>query len=164
MPLSLSGSGGITYPDGTVNATRSVSVAGDTMTGNLTAPNLLRAGSQVFSRDNIVGTVSQTSGIPTGAVMETGSNNNGNFTRFANGLLICVSPTSWGETGEFTWTFPAAFNGNPSVTCIGGLNVGENPSSIGAIGFQSLGTASVLIRKQFTGSRTALSIAIGRWF
>jgi hypothetical protein len=41
MPLSLSGSGGITYPDGSVNTTRSVSTAGDTMTGilNLTGLN-----------------------------------------------------------------------------------------------------------------------------
>jgi hypothetical protein len=39
MPLSLSGSGGITYPDGTVNATRSVSAAGDTMTGGLVMGN-----------------------------------------------------------------------------------------------------------------------------
>jgi hypothetical protein len=35
MPLSLSGSGGITYPDGSVNTTRSVSTAGDTMSGQL---------------------------------------------------------------------------------------------------------------------------------
>lgn len=35
MPLTLSGSGGITYPDGSVNTTRSVSTAGDTMTGSL---------------------------------------------------------------------------------------------------------------------------------
>jgi len=37
MPLTLSGSGGITYPDGSVNTTRSVSAAGDTMTGSLKA-------------------------------------------------------------------------------------------------------------------------------
>lgn len=35
MPLSLNGSGGITYPDGSVNTTRSASVAGDTFTGPL---------------------------------------------------------------------------------------------------------------------------------
>jgi hypothetical protein len=35
MPLSLSGSGGITYPDGSVNTTRSVSAAGDTINGRL---------------------------------------------------------------------------------------------------------------------------------
>ena len=39
MPLTLSGTGGITYPDGSVNATRSVSTAGDTMTGLLNLPS-----------------------------------------------------------------------------------------------------------------------------
>jgi hypothetical protein len=36
MTISLNGSGGITYPDGSVNTTRSVSTTGDTMTGTLT--------------------------------------------------------------------------------------------------------------------------------
>lgn len=36
MPLTLSGTGGITYPDGSVNTTRSVSTAGDTINGKLT--------------------------------------------------------------------------------------------------------------------------------
>jgi hypothetical protein len=40
MPLTLNGSGGITYPDGTVNTTRSVSAAGDTMTGQLSVPSI----------------------------------------------------------------------------------------------------------------------------
>jgi hypothetical protein len=44
MPLSLSGSGGITYPDGSVNTTRSVSTAGDTINGNL----IVNAGNQSF--------------------------------------------------------------------------------------------------------------------
>jgi hypothetical protein len=38
MPLTLNGSGGITYPDGSTNTTRSVSTAGDTMTGPLVVP------------------------------------------------------------------------------------------------------------------------------
>jgi hypothetical protein len=38
MPLTLSGTGGITYPDGSVNASRSISAAGDTMTGALNVP------------------------------------------------------------------------------------------------------------------------------
>ena len=35
MTVSINGSGGITYPDGSVNTTRSVSTAGDTMSGSL---------------------------------------------------------------------------------------------------------------------------------
>lgn len=38
MTVSINGSGGITYPDGSTNATRSVSTAGDTMTGPLVVP------------------------------------------------------------------------------------------------------------------------------
>lgn len=40
MTVSINGSGGITYPDGSVNTTRSVSTAGDTMTGKLKLPNI----------------------------------------------------------------------------------------------------------------------------
>ena len=36
MTVSINGSGGITYPDGSTNTTRSVSTAGDTINGNLT--------------------------------------------------------------------------------------------------------------------------------
>lgn len=38
MTVSINGSGGITYPDGSVNTTRSVSTAGDTMSGPLNVP------------------------------------------------------------------------------------------------------------------------------
>lgn len=44
MTVSINGSGGITYPDGSVNTTRSVSTAGDTITGPLTL-NMSASGS-----------------------------------------------------------------------------------------------------------------------
>lgn len=39
---------------------------------------------------NIVGPVSQTSGLPTGAIIETGSNANGTYTKFADGTMLCA--------------------------------------------------------------------------
>lgn len=66
-----------------------------------------------FRRGNILGTVSQTGGTPTGALIETGSNSNGRYARFADGTQIC-----WGALQldmaivsrcSGTWTFPAAF-------------------------------------------------------
>jgi hypothetical protein len=76
--------------------------------------------------DNIVlprllGTVSQSSGTPTGAIIETGSNANGFYIRFANGLQICLSAAltfSYLNTTALsvTWTFPAAFAGDPAPT------------------------------------------------
>lgn len=50
MTVSINGSGGITYPDGSVNTTRSVSTAGDTMTGVLNLPQLGLSGDLVLTR------------------------------------------------------------------------------------------------------------------
>lgn len=39
---------------------------------------------------NIVGAVSQSSGVPTGAVIEYGTNANGSFVKWADGTMVCV--------------------------------------------------------------------------
>jgi len=75
---------------------------------------------------SIVGTVSQTGGTPTGAIIESGSNASGAYTKYADGTLICditvaVSKTlsSGGplyfSTAEPIRNFPAAFVGTPTV-------------------------------------------------
>ncbi len=43
----------------------------------------------LYSRKNILGTVSQSAGTPTGAVIERGSNANGDYVRLADGTQIC---------------------------------------------------------------------------
>lgn len=43
---------------------------------------------KLFRRDNIIGTVSQSGGAPTGAVIEQGSNANGEYVRYADGTQI----------------------------------------------------------------------------
>ena len=58
-----------------------------------------------YKRANILGTVTQTSGVPTGAIIETGSNKNGRYTRFADGTMICQS------TGVLTAQIPANAQG-----------------------------------------------------
>lgn len=67
---------------------------------------------KLFRRDNILGTVSESGGVPTGAIIERGSNANGEFVKFADGTMICtrdigVNHTS---TGIQTFTWPAAFS------------------------------------------------------
>jgi hypothetical protein len=49
---------------------------------------------EVFHQGNAVGTVSQASGVPTGAIIERGSNANGTFVRFADGTQICTKLVS----------------------------------------------------------------------
>lgn len=43
-----------------------------------------------YSRATILGSVSQTAGVPTGALMEAGSNANGRYIKYADGTLICT--------------------------------------------------------------------------
>lgn len=44
---------------------------------------------KAFIPENIVGLVSQAGGLPTGAILERGSNANGEYIKFADGTLIC---------------------------------------------------------------------------
>lgn len=71
-----------------------------------------------YTTDNILGTVSQSVGVPTGAIIERGTNANGEFAKFADGTLICnqrlpvsanVGPTN------VIWDFPAEYIVGPQV-------------------------------------------------
>ena len=63
--------------------------------------------------------------LDNGAVVESGSNANGKFTRWADGTLICthtlvpdnpdIAIGSLFRGAETAWTFPYAFVGNPSI-------------------------------------------------
>jgi hypothetical protein len=72
-------------------------------------------GHPALHRGNLIGTVDQAGGVPTGAVIERGSNANGQYVRFADGTQICRSrgffnsTLNAGETTGGTWTFPVAF-------------------------------------------------------
>jgi len=76
--------------------------------------DITRGGSQVYSRDNIVGTVSESSGTPTGGVIASGSNANGSYVKYADGSMTCrikrltltrtTAPNCDGD-----WTFPEEF-------------------------------------------------------
>ena len=73
-----------------------------------------------YTQNNVIGTVSQSGGIPTGAVIERGSNANGQYVRFANGTQICwqvhTNPSWTGANNtSATWTFPAVFIVAPVV-------------------------------------------------
>ncbi len=75
----------------------------------------------LYGRDSILGTVSQSGGVPTGAVIERGSNSNGEYVRFADGtqvvyLLEDATGRSWTTPigalymgASRLWNYPAAF-------------------------------------------------------
>lgn len=66
-------------------------------------------GQQVFHTGNMVGSVDATPGIGS-AIIETGTNANGRYTKFADGTMICALEGFATATGAAaSWTFPAAF-------------------------------------------------------
>lgn len=79
--------------------------ATDTTTGRL-----MRA-DYGYGPGNLLGTVSQSGGVPTGAVIERGSNANGEYVKFADGTMICQSDVQVDVTdvAPQLFTLPANF-------------------------------------------------------
>ena len=77
---------------------------------------LKKSGSSVYTRVDSVGTVSESGGIPTGKLMESGSNANGNFEKFANGFMICTRNTAILAVGSNSVAFAETFIAPPEVS------------------------------------------------
>jgi len=126
-----------------------------------------------YRHGNILGIVSQAAGVPTGAIIERGSNANGEYVRFADGTQICIVRNlpidvnfAVGSMfrGFATWTFPAAFvdGGSAVVTSIFFGQV----DTWGGNGGQ-ISTTTGLLRVTGLTSRTGQTvygIAIGNWY
>jgi hypothetical protein len=130
-------------------------------------------GSRMFQRNNVLGTVSQSGGTPTGALIESGSNANGEYKRFACGLQLCwlkAGPACdasgavgsvFRTTADVTWTYPATFAAAPVVNA--------QPSSIGRLGLINNSNTSSCGVRQISFTTSAVTVdtqmtAIGRWF
>lgn len=137
---------------------------------------LWSAWTPVFTRASLLGTVSQTTGIPTGAVIERGSNANGEYVRFADGTQICVGPDFTGISAStaaggifrnatpIDWTFPAAFANAASVA---GSAVAQGNSQTHWTSCRVVSTTSMQITVFAPASTTGRVVrpsAVGRWF
>jgi hypothetical protein len=124
---------------------------------------------------DILGTVSQLAGLPTGAIIERGSNANGEYIRLADGTQICmrrIAPVDIGA-GSFhlhVWTYPAGFSTLPYTLPVPTLNFSSfvNPCSSSIdVGASNTTTATRALIYNLSGSSAPFSItliAIGRWF
>lgn len=139
-------------------------------------------GSWVQSIPNgLVGTVSQSGSVPTGAIIERGANANGDYIRFADGTQMCWLNQAYdavlaagANSGDVSWVFPAAFltGTAPPVrvtTRAGATNADRLAAAIGlrACGTPYSATSGVyLIANSGTTSLTARAdlFAVGRWF
>ena len=146
-------------------------------TWSANAGNLTVGGSQVFYRGNILAAVSQTSGVPTGGIIERGvgsPSSRGEYVRYADGTLICtVSSAGTQDTAQATgsmfrssvtttWTFPAAFSTAPVVS-------GAAVTSVRLLAIGTVTTTDVVFRhyNAVTSSDATIDtrlMAVGRWF
>ncbi|KAA5661914.1 hypothetical protein F3G64_33970, partial [Pseudomonas aeruginosa] len=62
---------------------------GDLGLGSAAVREALGGSGALYSRDSILGAVSQASGIPSGAIIERGANANGDYVRYADGTQMC---------------------------------------------------------------------------
>lgn len=146
-----------------------------------TAGRLARA-DYVFGPGNLLGTVSETSGTPTGAVIERGSDANGSYVRFADGTQICTHVLQLDYSGSVRltgqWTFARPFAVDPVVSAIVDLadmdmNATPSPDEVGDVrqGFLSPTICAFWLYKikgmtAFAVADTCLVsvTATGRWF
>jgi len=152
--------------DSSGNATFAQSILGGTIGSGVTFPAL---------GNSAVGTVSESSGIPTGDIMERGSNANGEFVKFADGTMICtMSDTRSIDTNDNAvlsggryllgtdLSFPSTFDSAPVVS---------SSSSDSATWANARNETTTTYRYAVysntgsdRGSVTIKTTAIGRWF
>ena len=144
-----------------------------------TAGRLMRA-DYGYGPGNVTGPVSQSGGVPTGAVMESGSTANGSYVRFADGTQLCrfELPASYLDGARIgaTWTFPAVFAGTPVVSAVidsRTLPITPGADGLGALFVTLLGGSAATVRLFRTagaanfnsGDSAVLQVtATGRWF
>lgn len=131
--------------------------------------------SKVVSNEDIVGTVSQSGGVPTGAVIERGSNTNGEYTRYADGTQetwgLVTQPS--GQSSQVVHTFPMPFVSPPVSVAqargiISGTTGGSFVSECGITNNTMVGV-KVLIHQSTAIAAPTSDVgigvkSIGRWF
>lgn len=134
-------------------------------------------GGGAYGRSNALGTVGQSGGVPTGAILEFGSNANGKYLKLADGTLICwqssagaysinnAFSTDLVASSPITMTFPMAFAGAPVVMPTVLFATGYFCwAAIEPFGVSSTQCALRLISRLNTATAYSGYLAIGRWY
>ncbi len=144
-----------------------------------TTPGRLMRADYGYGPGNLLGTVGQSGGVPTGAAIERGSGTGGEYVRFADGTQICTHVQSVPATdtaegamyvsaSDAVWTFPAAFAAAPCVTGVPAvamaaaafLTAPATAPADPATGFRCRACATA----SDATARSYALLAVGRWF
>jgi len=129
---------------------------------------------RALTDNEIVGTVSQTAGVPTGSLGQFGSSANGNFERRASGQAVCTrtdqttpnASTAYGSlfrSADIVWTFPTAFFAGTLPA------VAFSADNADVLGFRVISLSNTAVTFQLVANAsiatttTVRASAMGRW-
>ncbi|WP_062762135.1 DUF2793 domain-containing protein [Falsirhodobacter sp. alg1] len=131
--------------------------------------------STLYGSRNLLGTVAQSSGVPTGSAMERGSNANGDYVRFADGTQICTRICSVNVATTAVQSFATAMPFVSGVVSASVSHVSSAPHNqllTANISVQGCAGSAFFLRLVSSGTSANASAdsekvvmqAIGRWF
>ncbi len=175
LPTAVSGWAVMHIQQDATNATQlAMRSGGDDIRFRRRTAGTWAAWTVMYGAGNLIGTVSQTGGVPTGAVLERGTGANGDYTRYADGTLICyrtnlsvtnastASGSLFKSSAAVTWSFPSVFSVAPAV------NVDCQSAGCWATMAGTPTTTSVALEAMSgvtqAAALTLRAMAVGRWF
>ena len=129
---------------------------------------------ELWHQGNLLGSVSQSGGMPTGAVFQHGANSNGQFERRASGWMECIrtdlavtgvdtTAGSLHRSADVSWTFPSAFmSGEAPVVSIAADHADAIGFSVVSISETAM-TFRIIAHSAITDSVPIRASATGRW-
>lgn len=140
-----------------------------------TTPGRLARADYAYSPGNLLGTVAQSGGIPTGAVIERGANANGEYIRWADGTQICTHTITvpdvsmadgagYRSSSSANWVFPASFASGTIPALTGSFNEGLGVWAACYCSNNSACSFRAQCFSPITSSRTVYVTANGRWY
>ena len=128
-----------------------------------------------YKKANILGAVSESGGAPTGAIIEHGSNSNGEFVKYADGTMICTTVAVTTDVditagnifrglADSASPWPAEFASVPKV-----LHTPGKSADVRTWGGSSSASDATEVRLRLCSaisrtSQVGFSIGIGRWY
>lgn len=151
---------------GFVTTTNSAVTAADTLIvalGKIQAQLNALPPAELYRRSNILGIVSQSAGVPTGAIIERGSNANGDYVRFADGTLMCtVMFTGYSADVLKTVPLPASIAAG-TTAALSAAVVPVNNYDYSWTGYVNTSSVAFISQSNSPGNIVTLLVS-GRWY
>ena len=128
-----------------------------------TTPGRLMRADYGYGPGNLVGTVSEAAGLPTGAAIQSGSNANGHYTRFADGTQICATELTSQTTSATTWTYPTSFASPPEACVATAISSSPRLATVGGASATTIDVDCYDLNSTRQAEQLYL-LAFGRWF